>query len=124
MKVGNHLGQVFARGSIMKNAILVCVLAACGSSSGSHGDGGGNSHFDGNTGPAQTLGGCQMFPSNFIFNTAISSLPVDPNSAAYISSIGTGKLHLDLGTELDSTKSDYYGIPYNVANGSSFTWPD
>jgi hypothetical protein len=70
------------------------------------------------------LGACALFPSSFIFNTPIDTLPADPNSDAYISAIGgTGKLHLDLGTQTDQSQPDFYGIPYNVVHGGSFTWP-
>src|SRR5207244_9456270 len=32
-------------------------------------------------------------------------------------------LHLDLGQTVDQQAQDFYGIPYNVVNGNSFTWP-
>jgi hypothetical protein len=79
----------------------------------------------GGAGPAgavATIAGCQMFPSNHIFNTAIDKLPVDPSSAAYLATIGTHNLHLDLGTSVDVTADDYYGIPYNVVHGSAMSW--
>jgi hypothetical protein len=45
----------------------------------------------------------------------IDNLPVDPNSDAYITTIGgTRKLHLDLGTQIDQQATDFYGIPWNV----------
>jgi hypothetical protein len=77
----------------------------------------------GTSGPA-TIAGCQMFPANHIFNTPIDSLPVDPNSAAYLTTIGSHNIHLDLGTSVDVTASDYYGIPYNVVHGNAITWGD
>jgi len=94
------------------------LLAGCGgSTSGTTVDGGGGS------GGGVSLGNCTIFPSDFIFNTPIASLPADPSSGTYISTLGaSGKLHLDLGTDTDSTKSDYYGIPSNVVNGNSLTW--
>jgi hypothetical protein len=33
-----------------------------------------------------TIGGCQVFPANNIWNTPIDKMPVAANSAAYISS--------------------------------------
>ena len=76
----------------------------------------------GGAGPVATIAGCQMFPSNHIFNTKIDTLPVDPNSAAYLATIGTHNIHLDLGTSVDVTAADYYGIPYNVVHGNALTW--
>jgi hypothetical protein len=88
--------------------------------SGGNGAGGG---AGGTSGPA-TIAGCQMFPANHIFNTPIDSLPIDPNSAAYLTTIGSHNIHLDLGTSVDVTASDYYGIPYNVVHGNAITWGD
>jgi hypothetical protein len=52
---------------------------------------------------------CPIFPANNPLNQDISHAPVDPNSAAYIASIGlTGHLHPDFGT------NPSYGIPYTV----------
>jgi hypothetical protein len=68
------------------------------------------------------LGGCQIFPSNHIFNTPIDTLPVHANSSQFLTTIGTHNIHLDLGTTVDITQSDYYGIPYNVVHGNSMTW--
>lgn len=54
-----------------------------------------------------------MLPADNPLNQDISGLPVDPNSAAYINSIGAGgHLHPDFGS--DPT----YGIPYLVVPGS------
>jgi hypothetical protein len=109
------------------NFVLVALLVACGGGANNDGgnrsaDGGGGGSGGSGTGGSD-LGNCDIFPSNFIFNTPIASLPADPNSSTYISTIGGGtKLHLDLGTETDQTQSDYYGIPSNVVNGNSLTW--
>src|SRR5689334_18224997 len=76
------------------------------------------------SGGGAVLGGCPMFPRNHVFNTPIDDLPVDPNSAAYIATIGeTRRVHLDLGTQVDSAADDFYGIPYNLVAGGSLTWP-
>jgi hypothetical protein len=54
-------------------------------------------------------GSCSIFPKSNSINQDISHAPVDPNSAAYIASIGlTGHLHPDFGT------NPSYGIPYTV----------
>jgi hypothetical protein len=77
---------------------------------------------DAGSGPA--IAGCPILPTNHIFNTRIDTLPVHPSSAAFMSTIGTVNLHLDLGTTEDQTAADYYGIPYNVVNASTLTWAD
>src|ERR1039457_2462939 len=52
---------------------------------------------------------CPIFPQNNPINQEITHAPVDPNSAAYIASIGlTGHLHPDFGT------NPSYGIPYTA----------
>ncbi len=52
---------------------------------------------------------CPIFPASNPLNREIAHAPVDPNSAAYIASIGlTGHLHPDFGT------NPSYGIPYTV----------
>lgn len=52
---------------------------------------------------------CPIFPAKNSLNQDISHAPVDPNSAAYVASIGlTGHLHPDFGT------NPSYGIPYTV----------
>ena len=49
-----------------------------------------------------------MFPANNVWNTPINNLPVDPNSAAYINTIGrSAPLHADF-------SSTGGGIPYNI----------
>jgi hypothetical protein len=69
-----------------------------------------------------TLGGCPLLPANHIFNTPIDTLPVDPQSAAYLATIGSHHVHLDLGPTTDPTSPDFYGIPYNVVHGDSVGW--
>ncbi len=59
------------------------------------------------TGPREY--GCPIFPASNSLNRDISHAPVDPNSSAYIASIGlSGHLHPDFGT------NPGYGIPYTV----------
>ena len=67
--------------------------------------------------PAQTLGGCSMFPANNIWNTPIDTLPVSTNSAAWINSIGpsTG-LHPDFGS--GTWDGAPIGIPYVLVPGT------
>jgi hypothetical protein len=70
----------------------------------------------------RTLGGCPILPANHIFNTPIDNLPVHPNSAAFMGTIGNRNLHLDLGTQTDMSADDYYGIPWNTFPGASAPW--
>ncbi len=60
------------------------------------------------------LNGFVPFPSNNVWNTDISSAPVDPDSAAITSAPGFAGLHLhpDFGSE------PYYGIPYVVVDST------
>jgi hypothetical protein len=52
---------------------------------------------------------CPIFPASNSLNRDISHAPLDPNSASYIASIGTGGfLHPDFGT------NPGYGIPYTI----------
>lgn len=36
--------------------------------------------------------------------------------------VGTRNIHLDLGTTVDPTSDEYYGIPYNVVHGKTIAW--
>ena len=57
-----------------------------------------------------SLGGRQVYPASNWWNQDISAAPLDPNSAAYITWIGTTKtLHPDFGPSP-------YGIPYVVVD--------
>jgi hypothetical protein len=63
-----------------------------------------------------SLGSCKVFPSDNPWNRDISSLPVDPNSAGYMSGIaglgGNQHLHADFGG------AGAYGIPYITVPGT------
>lgn len=95
------------------------LLAACG---------GGSTEP---SGPSSTISGCEMFPPTAIFNTRIddtAQYPVHPNNAAWKNLIDTpGKvLHPDWGNSADQSQhGSYFGIPYNVVDGSKVTtnWP-
>ncbi len=65
---------------------------------------------------------CNLFPSDSVFNTDISNLPVSPQSATWMSNMTqNSNLHPDLGTV-----AQQYGMPINVApppsNGVSPTF--
>lgn len=61
---------------------------------------------------SEDLGGMQIFPADNHWHWDISGLPVHPNSAAFIASVGAAvSLHPDFGSELDGIP---WGIPYTV----------
>jgi len=63
---------------------------------------------------APQVGGCQLFPSDNVWNKPVSGLAVASNSSTLIASIGAGTgLHPDFGSYAG------YGIPYNLANAST-----
>ena len=117
----------------MKRVALAALCAACGGSNKSDVDAPDFTgplvdayEFHDAPGPNDSplIAGCPILPGNHVFNMPIDGLPVDPNSAAFITTIGsTTKLHLDLGQTVDPQANDFYGIPYNVVHGNSFTWP-
>jgi hypothetical protein len=82
---------------------------------GSSDDGGGTGGSDGgtDTGTSPVLAGCPILPSNHIFNTAIDKLPVHPNSAAFMTTIGTRNLHLDLSSLRLTT--EFHGTLFTAA---------
>jgi hypothetical protein len=97
-------------------------MTACSGVSHSIGDPGGSGGGTGGgdlacngmtTGQTASLGGFVPFSSSNLWNTDISSAPIDPNSATLMSNwVGSVHMHPDWGN--DPT----YGIPYVVVNGS------
>jgi len=93
-----------------------------GGNNGGGGNGGGGNGGTGasnlacnvmSAGQGASLNGFVPFTGSSLWNTDISSAPVDPNSNSIISNwVGSVNLHPDWGT--DPT----YGIPYVVVNGS------
>ena len=66
---------------------------------------------------AASIAGCQVLPSNNVWNTPVDNLPVDTNSQNYITTIGSGTgLHADFGSGL--WDGGPIGIPYTVVSGS------
>jgi len=66
-------------------------------------------------GPPPSLGALQIFPADNAWNQDVSALPVHPNSANYLASIGLDRgLHPDFGTVWDGAP---IGIPYVVVHG-------
>ncbi len=74
----------------------------------------------GDLGPGASLGGWRPFPADNPWNTDISGLPVDPNSATLISACGDRNLHPDFGTVWAGAP---IGIPYTVVEGSQTRVP-
>ncbi len=67
--------------------------------------------------PPPQIAGCDVFPGDNIWNTPVDSLPVDPNSAAYVTTIGAGRnLHPDFGS--GTWNGGPIGIPYVDVPGS------
>ncbi|MCP4589697.1 MAG: PKD domain-containing protein, partial [bacterium] len=67
--------------------------------------------------PPQTspqVAGCDVFPADNVWNTPIDTLPVDPNSDAYIATIGAGvHIHADFGSgDWPPGSGSPIGIPY------------
>ncbi|HLG63439.1 MAG TPA: hypothetical protein VKY19_15985 [Ktedonosporobacter sp.] len=78
---------------------------------------------------APSVGGCPLYPADNIWNRDISTLPVHPNSANFINSIGlTGHVHADFGSGLYN--GEPIGIPFAVVSGNqpavpvSFSYSD
>jgi len=100
----------------------LALLTACSGVSHPGGNTGGNGGGTGGSnlackgmsvGQTASLNGFVPFSSNSLWNTDISSAPVDPNSNTIISNwVGSVNVHPDWGN--DPT----YGIPYVVVNGS------
>ncbi len=64
------------------------------------------------SGAAPAIGGCPVFPPDSIWNTRVDTLPVHPQSAAWVATIGSAKpLHPDFGTVYAGAPN---GIPYVV----------
>jgi hypothetical protein len=62
------------------------------------------------------IGGCPIFPADHIWNVPVDNLPLDPNSEAYINTIGADtEVHPDFGSGVWPPGSDSpIGIPYIV----------
>lgn len=62
-----------------------------------------------------------LFPATNWWNLDITSWPLDPNSASFISFInngGTCKLHPDFGGDVSPGSTEIYGMPYAVVDGT------
>lgn len=73
---------------------------------------------------AQALANCAMFPAQAVFNTRIDDatrFPKHARSDAWVAAVNSGtRFHPDWGNQADpSQPSSYYGIPFNVVDGSA-----
>jgi len=67
--------------------------------------------------PVPLIAGCAVFPADNIWNTPVDTLPVDANSAAYVTTIGAStSVHPDFGSGL--WEGGPIGIPYVTVPGT------
>lgn len=64
--------------------------------------------------PPPAIAGCDVFPADNVWNTRVDELPLDPNSAVYVETIGAdAPLHPDFGSgEWPPGSGTAIGIPY------------
>lgn len=71
---------------------------------------------------APTAGNCTVFAADNIWNTRIDQLPVSPNSATWVNTIGpSAPLHPDFGSGLYN--GEPIGIPYVTVPGTQTKYP-
>jgi hypothetical protein len=76
-----------------------------------------------------TLGDCQLFPANAIFNTRIddtSRFPAHPRSADWVALAGSNlPFTANWGFTDNPAANDYWGMPINIVDGTPATtnWP-
>ena len=91
----------------MRVVLAVALLALPGAASGA--------------GEPPTLAGCPVFPVSSVWNQRVDRLPVAPNSAALIRSIGLdAPVHADFGSGLYDGQR--IGIPFVVVSGKATPW--
>src|ERR1700676_3616926 len=73
-------------------------------------------------GQAPTVGNCQVFASDNIWNTRIDQLPVHPSSSTWVNTIGAASpLHPDFGSGLYN--GEPIGTPYLTVPGTQTQYP-
>lgn len=67
----------------------------------------------------QVINKCPVFPADNIWNRRVDALPLDANSATYVSTIGAAtRFHPDVGSDINS-----FGIPYNLTTSKPTVFP-
>src|SRR5262245_50500704 len=70
----------------------------------------------------QTIGTCQVLPSNNIWNTPVDTLPVLSNSASMVNTIGASRgFHADFGAGM--WDGGPIGIPFVTVAGTQPKYP-
>ncbi len=117
------MSRTFCRALTIVSISSLLLTLGCGglsNKSSNGGGGGGNQNAACSqiaTGQGASLNGFLPFPASSLWNQDISSAPVDPNSAAIVSLIGSGTpVHPDFGSGLYD--GSYMGIPYIVVDSS------
>ena len=104
-----RLGRTIALAGLVILSALLCLTAPIAAPDGGPVEGGAL--------PAPL----PLFPPDNWWNIDISSAPVDPDSAAFISFInngGTRHLHPDFGGEVSPGSTEVYGMPYAVVDSA------
>jgi len=114
MGFAKHTPSTLLAVAISLSLSLVGCGGAASSSGGGGGTGGGNLACNGMAlGQTASLNGFVPFTGSSLWNTDISTAPVDPNSATIMGNwVGSVNMHPDWGN--DPT----YGIPYVVVDGN------
>lgn len=69
-----------------------------------------------------TIGNCTVLPADDIWNTRVDQLPVSPNSATWVNTIGpSSPLHPDFGS--GTYNGEPIGIPYVAVPGTQTKYP-
>ena len=102
---------------VLSPALLGAVFASATACSGSS----GSTPTSIQLGLDADLGGFRLFSASDPWNQDISQMPVDPNSATYVNSMGaTATSHADFGTVWNGAPN---GMPYVVVSGTQSLVP-
>ena len=115
LQTERHTNSTGMRIALFSGLIVVAVLILAGNFAVQRTD--ATKFLDGvpDLGAGASLHGKRIFPADNPWNQDISAVPVDPNSAKLIASIGLNKtLHPDFGTSYEGVPN---GIPYVVVSG-------
>jgi hypothetical protein len=106
-------------------ALVLLVILACGASPAASGAPATSTAYlplVSRARPVPVISGCEIFPADNLWNMPVDTAPLDPNSAAYVETIGlTSYLHADFGSGL--WDGGPIGIPYVVVPGSQSKAP-